>query len=300
MFESHQRYSLAIQATRDGIWERNLITNESVYSPRWCEILGYSFDDLELPHTYQSWTERIHPDDCERVIAALNNHIEKGTEYKVEYRHLHKSGEYKWQKSTGTSVLDKDGKAIKIVGCISDISERKQAENALRQSEEKFRLMFENNPQPMFITDVNTLRFLDANEAAINHYGYTKDEFLSMTIEDIRPIEVVSKMLETVESFRKGNTNVAITKHKKKNGQQIYVEIIMAQIVSNGKKTCHVFVNDITEQKLAEQALEEKMNDMLNFHRLTVGRELTMIELKKEVNELHKELGLESKYHIVK
>lgn len=69
-------------------------------------------------------------------------------------------------------------------------------------------------------------------------------------------------------------------------------ELINERIQQAGFETFTVFS--------ARQALEEKMNDMLNFHRLTVGRELTMIELKKEVNELHKELGLESKYHIVK
>jgi PAS domain S-box-containing protein len=128
LIESEERLRLAINATEEGLWEWNIQTNQEFFSPRWCEILGYSFDDQELPHTFESWSSRIHPDDSDRVMRALNDHLEKGTKYDVDYRHRHKSGEYRWQNSRGQAVLDKSGKPIKMVGCITDITERKQAE----------------------------------------------------------------------------------------------------------------------------------------------------------------------------
>ena len=130
--ESEERFRLAVNATKDGIWEWDIQTNQEFFSPRWCEIIGYSFDDPELPHTYTSWESRIHPDDYDRVISAMKNHLEKGTRYDVDYRHRHKSGEYRWQNSKGQAVLDESGKPIKMIGCIEDISERKQAEEALK------------------------------------------------------------------------------------------------------------------------------------------------------------------------
>jgi len=95
--ESEERFRLAVNATEDGIWEWDIQTNQEFFSPRWCEIIGYSVDDPELPHTYKSWASRIHPDDYDCVISAMTNHLEKGTRYNVDYRHRHKSGEYRWQ-----------------------------------------------------------------------------------------------------------------------------------------------------------------------------------------------------------
>jgi PAS domain S-box-containing protein/putative nucleotidyltransferase with HDIG domain len=137
--ESEERFRLAVNATQDGIWEWDIQTNAEFFAPRWCEIIGYSFDDPELPHTYNSWASRIHPDDHDRVISAMNNHLEKGTKYDVDYRHRHKSGEYRWQNSRGQAVFDESGKPIKMVGCIADITERKLDEEKLKKSYESLK-----------------------------------------------------------------------------------------------------------------------------------------------------------------
>jgi len=81
----------------------------------------------------------------------------------------------------------------------SQIAERKLAEKAVRQSEEKYHYMFANNPQSMWVYDLETLAFLEVNDAAINHYGYSREEFLSMTIKDIGPIEDIPALLKDVE-----------------------------------------------------------------------------------------------------
>jgi PAS domain S-box-containing protein len=135
--ESEERFRLAINATRDGLWEWDIRTNQEFFSPRWCEIIGYSFDDPELPHTYDSWASRIHPDDYDRVVKAMKNHVENGVEYNLDYRHRHKSDEYHWQNSRGQAVFDESGKPVKMVGCISDITEDKQTEQMLRQQWEE-------------------------------------------------------------------------------------------------------------------------------------------------------------------
>jgi len=147
--ESEERFRLAVNATQDGIWEWDILTNQEYFSSRWCEIVGYSFDDPELQHTFNSWAERIHPDDFERVTTVLKNHLEKGTKYDVDYRHRHKSGEYRWQNSRGQAIFDESGKPTKMVGCISDITERKQAEEELQRSYHKLR--------ETLIATVNTL-----------------------------------------------------------------------------------------------------------------------------------------------
>jgi PAS domain S-box-containing protein len=128
LYKSEERYNLAVQATNDGIWDWNIETNHEYFSSRWCEILGYSDDDPKLLHTYESWASRIHPDDYERVMDALKTHLEKGKVYDVDYRHRHKSGEYRWQNSKGQAIFDKNGKPIRMVGSIRDITDHKRVE----------------------------------------------------------------------------------------------------------------------------------------------------------------------------
>ncbi len=139
LIKSEERYRLAIAATDEGLWEWDIQTNTEFFTPRWCEIIGYSFDDPELPHTFQAWESRIHPDDHDRVTAALNNHLEKGMPYDIDYRHQHKSGEYRWQNSRGKAVFARNGKPTKMVGCISDITGRKTAEEKLEKSYESLK-----------------------------------------------------------------------------------------------------------------------------------------------------------------
>jgi PAS domain S-box-containing protein len=136
---SEERFRRAIDAAEAGLWEWDILTDQTFYSPRWCEIVGYSFDDPELPHTYNSWASRIHPDDYDRVMSNLNNHLEKGTKFDVDYRHLHRSGEYRWQNSRGQKFLDERGKPVKMVGCISDITERRRTEQTLQASIKQLR-----------------------------------------------------------------------------------------------------------------------------------------------------------------
>ncbi len=126
--ESEERFELAVGATSDGIWDWNILTNDIYYSPAWCEINGYSYDDPGLLHIYDSWADRIHPDDRDHVMKALAAHLEEGAVYDVDYRHRRKSGEYHWQNARGQAIRDERGKLVRMIGCTRDITKRRQAE----------------------------------------------------------------------------------------------------------------------------------------------------------------------------
>lgn len=148
------------------------------------------------------------------------------------------------------------------------IAERKLAEKALRVSEEKYRYMFAHNPQPMWIYNLETLAFLEVNDAAINHYGYSREEFLSMTIKDIRPIEDIPALLEKVVAPRQMYEFSGEWRHIKKNGEIIFVEITSHTIVLNDRESRNVLVNDITERKQAEVDLIEAKDKAQESDRL--------------------------------
>jgi PAS domain S-box-containing protein len=100
-----------------------------------------------------------------------------------------------------------------------------RSEHVLRESEESYRLLFENNPNPMWVYDLETLAFLAVNNAAIRHYGYTREEFLAMTIKDIRPAEHVPLLLEEVKRVSQGLSAAGVWTHRKRDGSLIDVEI---------------------------------------------------------------------------
>jgi PAS domain S-box-containing protein len=124
----------------------------------------------------------------------------------------------------------------------------------LTQNEEKYRLLFDNNPHPMWVYDLETLRFLTVNDAAVGHYGYSRDEFLSMTIKDIRPHEDVPRLLENVARVTAGIDKAGVWRHRKKDGSIIYVEITSHVVEFGGKRAELVLANDVTGRlRLEEQ-----------------------------------------------
>ena len=159
---------------------------------------------------------------------------------------------------------------LNMTQLISEITfqklEQMELNEALSTSEEKYRFMFNNNPQPNWIYDLDTLSFLEVNEAAIIHYGYSKEEFLSMTLKDIRPVEDIPLLLKDVDNTIKSYNNAGEWRHIKKNGVIIFVEIISHTVIFNGRDARHVLVHDITDRKLAEEALKQANNELEQLH----------------------------------
>jgi PAS domain S-box-containing protein len=138
-----------------------------------------------------------------------------------------------------------------------DITERKRTEAALLESEERYRLLFESNPHPIWVYDLDTLAFLAVNSAAILHYGYSREEFLAMTIRDIRPPEDIPALLKNVSRVNSGIDDAGSWRHSKKDGGIIDVEITSHQLIFAGRNAEIVLSNDITERKRAEAAINQ-------------------------------------------
>jgi PAS domain S-box-containing protein len=145
---------------------------------------------------------------------------------------------------------------IEILEIIADnIGEaflRKQVEIELAESEEQYRFMFANNPQPSWIYDSTSLAFLEVNKAAIELYGFSEIEFLSMTIKDIRPIDEIPFLMNCISDLKSGASLFENVKHLKKTGEVIFVNISAHDLLQSGRKVRHIIVSDITERVEAE------------------------------------------------
>lgn len=166
-------------------------------------------------------------------------------------------GEERYLEGIVSVERDSHGDCSGVRGVVRDVTERRIAEAALQKQNEEYKLLFESNPCPMYVCDEKTLAFLAVNQAAVDHYGYSREEFLQMSVLDIRPPEDVPRLLAYVASHPGRHDTAGEWKHRKKDGTIIDVEVNWHKIDFSERPAYLVLVNDVTEKKRAQIALVE-------------------------------------------
>lgn len=193
-------------------------------------------------------------------LSDVDEHIEeikKGKTLLFEVHTLMKDGSRRIVELHETMITFPDGnKGIIVV--TNDITERKKAEETIAASEANYKYLFENNPHPMWVYELETLKFLAANDTAVNKYGYSREEFLTMTLKDIRPIYEIELLEKNITTFNNDKYQKSGPwRHQFKSGEIIFVEITSHSIEFDGKKARLVIANDITVKLHAEEALRK-------------------------------------------
>jgi PAS domain S-box-containing protein len=173
--------------------------------------------------------------------------------YEEEGWRIRKDGSRFWANVVITALTDASGKLRGFSKVTRDITGRKRAEELLHESEERHRKLFDNNPHPTWVYDRETLRFLAVNAAAVRKYGYSSDEFLAMTIKDIRPPEEVPAMLEIVLSANDGSEKSGLWRHRRKDGILMDVEITSYALNFSGRPAEVIVAADVTQRKRDEE-----------------------------------------------
>jgi PAS domain S-box-containing protein len=183
---SEGRLSRAIAASTDGIWEWSYSTGQTYFSPRWYEMLGYS--DQELPMSFETWKDLCHPDDFELASRRIQEVVQSnGTKsYHSEFRMRTRSGDWKWILGRGDVIeRDAEGNPVLLSGTHTDITERRLAEERLRQSEEKFSQLFRLSPDAIVLLNVDSGRLVDVNDSFATISGFSRDEALGRTLMEL-------------------------------------------------------------------------------------------------------------------
>ena len=214
-------------------------------SPSVERVLGFTVEELQGVDAFG----RVHPEDLPSVYGALHEAIEyPDRTVKIQFRYQKKDGTWMHLELIGQNRLD-DPDAGGLVTNWRDVSDRRRVEEELRRSEEQYRLLFQDNPNPMWVFDLETLAFLEVNESAVQYYGYSREEFLAMKMSDLRQTGKGAP----AGSVAAGNgENGRIWKHRRKDGTFIDVEVVWSPMAFRNRFAALTMVTNVTERRRDE------------------------------------------------
>jgi PAS domain S-box-containing protein len=222
------------------------------HSPQCLEVTGYTPDEYSASRDL--WFFMIHEGDRENVNRLLRDVLSTGRTSTIEHRILHKTKGIRWVSNTCSVETDESGATRRLNGFVLDITEKKRAEEKLKESEERYRSLFENNHAVMLLIDPESGDIVDANPAAVAYYGYGRDKLRRMRILDINTLSAEEVLLEMRRAKREERRSFFF-RHRLAGGEIRDVEVYSGPIRSNGRALLYSIVHDITDRKRAEEAL---------------------------------------------
>ncbi|BCL34735.1 PAS domain S-box protein [Nostoc sp. MS1] len=250
--ESEERFRLATEQTGQAVYDYDVLSGKILWAGNSEQIIGLSTEELQN-FDVASWESRIHPDDREMATNLLTQAMEQKTRYQVEYRFQIQDGSYIDAQDTGIFLFNNEGQAYRMLGTLSDISERKQAEIILRQQEAQYRSIFESVNDGINVMDLDICEMVAVNPAFCEMHGYSQAEFLNLKTTDyIHPdcYPLLNEFINTIKAGHKFHCQ-AVDIHK--DGTSIDVEVIGQPFNYNGKPHALSVVRNISEQIRAEQ-----------------------------------------------
>jgi diguanylate cyclase (GGDEF)-like protein/PAS domain S-box-containing protein len=255
--EQQTQLDLVVEASQIGFYISDFRTETFMASPAYKIQLGYAPDAIEASPA--DWIERLHPDDRERTLTAFKEFMDNKASYSEDFRARHRDGSYRWIHSNAQLIRDEAGTPIKMVGTRTDITDRKHAEIALAQSEQRFRNLFELTPN-IAVQGYNRQRQViywnDASEAL---YGYTKTEAIGRKLEDlIIPPEMRQGVIAEVQNWFINGQSIPADElelmHKDGSRVAIYSSHIMLQN-TEGEPEIYCVDIDLRDRKQAQLEL---------------------------------------------
>ena len=228
-----------------GDWDHDLVNDCLLWSEEVYWILGIT--RAEFPPDSATFYRLVHPDDLAFVRQEKKIAAEGARRIEFEHRIIRPGGEVRYVRQIAGMTFDDRGRPIRESGTLHDITSYKVAAAALCESEQRYRVMFERNPSPMWAFDRKTLEFLAVNDAAIALYGYSREEFMRMTVRDVVSPALVSDLMEREAGDSVQFQTVGRSYHQRKTGTVFPVDILVHEIDFAGRPAQLVLAMDKTE-----------------------------------------------------
>ncbi|NTV45120.1 MAG: PAS domain S-box protein [Chlorobiales bacterium] len=257
-----------VKAGRVGLWGWDLKANNSYHSAECRRQLGY--EDDEIGDSVEDWEHLIHPDDLKPSWDKAKNFVASNqSAFEVEMRMRHKDGTYRWILVQASTVRDEAGNALRLMGAQMDITERKRVQDALRESEERFRLVFYTSPEAITINRLEDGLCVDINDSFTQMTGYTREDAIGKTVADVNIWHNPEDRKEAVRRMKEtGRCQNLEVRFRRKDGSIFIGSFSTSMICLNGQQHLISTTRDVTEQHLAQDALRE------NEERLRIISEL--------------------------
>ncbi len=289
-----------LENSLDANYKYNYYSDKLEYiSPIIEKLTGYSVEEV-LAFTFKEYLTLIHPDDRESYSKEFKDSLLSG-KINIEYRNRKKNGEYVWVVNSAAIILNENNEPQYRIGNLRDITSRKEAEEALKKSEERFRSYIEDSPIGIFIVDENG-KYLDCNSSAQELVGYTRNELLTMRIPDILPTEEIEEALQNFNILLKeGASDLEINLLRKDTSK---VPVILNSRRLPNYNLFIAYCTDITERKIAEWELikakekAEEMNRLKSSFLANMSHEIrtpmngiigfaNILQTEDDIEELH-------------
>jgi len=262
--ESEERLQLVLRSGEIGYWDWNIETDVVVFNRRWLEMLGYRSG--EVPNHLNSWKGSIHPEDQEKTVEALYAHVAGKTAfYETQHRLRTKAGEWKWFIGHGKVVeWDPEGRPLRATGTNIDITALKQASEAQRESEARYRAIFNSAADAFLLIDRDG-RIFKANPHACRIYGYSRDEIQQLILKDIVHPDFHHLPEQAENDIKTKGELLVESLAVRKDGTCFPVEVKVGEIDYRGEKYLLYIARDITERRKAEEKLAAAHQELLDI-----------------------------------
>ena len=260
--KSEEFNRFAVQAGRIGTWDLDLQTEECLISPKMAEFMDFSADQTTVPGA--RWREAVLPEDRDSMASALAGSIESDAPFDLEFRIARKDGGERWLYSRGGVSRDASGKALRVHGASIDVTERKQAEEKLRKSEERLRRTIEIETVGVIFFRVDG-SITEANDAFLRMSGYSREDLVEGLVrwDKMTPPEWMPHSLKAIEEFEStGRTMPYEKEYVRKDGSRWWALFAATRLDEDEGVE---LIIDITKSKWAEEELQESNERITNI-----------------------------------
>lgn len=267
--EREKRYRRLTESVTDYIFTVRVIDGhpaQTTHSPLCEKVTGYTPEDFQRDPWL--WINMVHPDDRDKVRAQIDAILREGRAEPLEHRIYRKDGAERWVRNTPVCHFDVEGRLVSYDGLIQDITERKKAEQALLESEQRFRTLLESAADAFFLTDWDG-RIIDINQQAYRSLGYTREELLSFSMADIDPLFRLDQYRQVIRNLQEQGGVLTREGHqRRRDGTLLPVELRISAVRLGENQYVLSQVRDISERIQAEAERRELELQFLEAHKL--------------------------------
>ncbi len=266
--ESEERFAMAMEANKDGIWDWDIRTDQVYYSPGYKAMLGYAVD--EVPAHVDSWLDLINEDDRGRAFKANNDCIEnRSANFEVEFRMQAKDGEWRWILGRGNAVeRDSEGRALRMIGTHTDITERKRSEEEIRGLRNYLKSIIDSMPFVLIGLDEGCF-VTQWNAKAEQESGISSDYAVGRRVDEVFP-RLIPQMQRIENALEKGELYMDSRVQRRESGDVLYDDITVYPLNSDEGHGGAIILEDVTERVRLEEMVVQN-EKMLSVGGLAAG-----------------------------